>query len=806
MRPHLYFNNPQEGLETYRQRPGGFDDNADNAEHSEVNYAPMADAFAVSKARFIEHRSIRHERRTIEVPEHFDLIEIEFQGCYYQPDYEQAYANDFGISLVHLSKFNRRGLFIINDTDKFSTFFNHLDTFISNVRNNGHNDYDGKIKFIRFFNLYDSDNMIRDLNTFETLHLSIIHHPLLQNELIEPQVETLKAYLTDKTIDYRSNKNYIEINNTSTETLNEILDNFDVVYATCSSYGSIIGPDAYNVATRDFGFVISNDNLNGLPIIGIIDSGISNNTPLEPILINPGNEFDLTNSGLFFDHVDHGTGVAAFAALGSRLIPNYRGEVSSNALLLPIKILNNREAPISQSKLIELIRKAHSDYGVKIFTLTVGYARFPIPDNDEFSSYANALDELTYELDILIFISTTNSDNINDNSPYPQKFADMDANIAPPADSLNNITVGACAENYEQGNFIRRSTFPEFPAIYTRKSHIDFTDTDIFNNTNKNKHLIKPDILMAGGDYEHLFAHGMEVFEPVGAAALSALSSNLQDRVIKNIGTSYSAPLAANLAAKLLMLYPELDMQTIKALIINAAKKPELGEDFNTFPESFRNRVIGQGIPDEYRLLYSDKNQATLIIEDVIEPGHIKSYSLHIPEYLNEAERERTLLTFTSTLCFKFKPKNNNQLLYNPIHVGYAICKNLPLHLENRESHQINGKGSKNIRLNTSCGWSQDYYNKSKIVSNVQKLTFNVAKTCIINETNTFKVAINCALHKLLTEADREEYSNVLPFSLVINIKQNPKKGEVLNDLYDELEAINTLEAVNEIGDLEVEI
>jgi hypothetical protein len=806
MKPHLYFKNPQEGLEAYRQRPGGFDDSAENSDNEVVDYTPMADEFSYSKTRFIENRTLRHEKRTIKVPVHFDLIEIEFQGCFDQPTYEQSYFNNFGLSLVHLSKFNRVGLFIISDIDLFESFFKQLDTFISNVRNNQEEEYDGKIRFIRSFKLYDSREMIRDINNYETLHLSLIYHSLLQDELIVPQKKALLEYLTRENIDFTNNENSIEIFRTSEDILHEILDNFDMVYATCSGSGAIIRPDAFNLPAREFGFTISNANLDDLPIIGIIDSGISNTTPLEPIIVNPGENFDLTQTGLFFDNADHGTGVAAFAALGNRLIPNYRGEVECDAKVLPIKILDSQSAPISQNKVINLIRRAHDEYGVKIFTLTIGYAQFPIADNSEFSSYAASLDELTNELDILIFISTTNNcNNINDNSEYPQKFLDTDSNIAPPADSLNNISVGAAADNYENGDYVRRSGFPEFPTIYSRKSHFNFSDENIFNNTNRNQHLIKPDILMPGGDYEQYFFLGGG-FEDRGNAAITIFSSNLTDRTKKRIGTSYSAPLAANLAAKLIKLYPDLDMQTVKALIINSAKRPKLGDSFANFSDSFINRIIGQGIPNANDLLFSDNNQATLVLEDVIEPGYIKSYSLHIPQYLNDAGKNRALLTFTSTLCFKFKPKVNSQLLYCPIHIGYAICKNLQLVSENEEVQAINGSGSKDIRINTSGKWSQDFYVKNKVVSNVQKLNFNVSRTNILNENNNFKVAINSHFHKLLTEADREEYRHEIPFSLVINIRQNPKNGEVLNDLYDELEAVNSLEPIIEIGELEAEL
>lgn len=805
MKPHLYFNNPQEGLVEYQQRPGG---GGSNDSDDDVNYVPIANAFELSKNNFLANQVVRHEKRTLEIPNHFDLVEIEFQAYFDQPQFEQAYYNNFGLSLVHLSRFNKVGLFIISDIERFNSFFGQLDIFIHNVRNNLSHDYDANIKFIYSFKLYDSGEMIRDIDNFDVLHFSLIQHELLQTDIINPQQEALVYYLKEKDIVNYSGEKFIEIFDSSEEILNEILNNFDMVYATCSGSGSIIRPDAFNLPEREFGFTISTENIDELPIIGIIDSGISNNTPLAPLIVNPGEDYDLTQTGLLFDHADHGTGVAAFATFGNRLIPEYRGEIECDARVLPIKILNNHSAPISQSKIINLIRKANSQYGVKIFTLTVGYSQFPIADNDEFSSYATALDELTYELDILICISTTNNcHNINDNSNYPQKFIDSDSNIASPADSLNNLTVGAIADNYETGEYIRRSKFPEFPAIYTRKSHFNFLDETIFNRVNRNKHLLKPDIVMPGGDYEQFFVFGGG-FEDRGSAALSVLSSDLNERTLKHIGTSYSAPMAANLAAKLIRLYPELDMQTIKALIINSAVKPTLGESFEAFSETLINRIIGQGTPKLSELLYSDNNQATLILEDVIVPGYIKSYSLHIPEYLNDSMREQSLLTFTSTLCFKFNPKTNNQLLYCPIHIGYAICKNLPLDSNDNEEIKINGSGSTNIKINTvkAGDWSQDLYYKSKIVSNVQKTKFNVSKSNIMNEENTFKVAINCDFQKLLTEADQEQYNNEIPFSLVINIRQNPKSGEVLNDLYDELEAINTLEPVIEIEDLEAEL
>ena len=805
MKPHLYFKNPQEGLAKYKQRPGGGDDKK-KEQKKEPDYELMANQYEQSKQQFFQSRTARHQNRSLEIPVHFDLIAIEFQGCFDQQGYEQAYYNDFGFSLVHLSRFNRRGLFIIHDDDKLADFMHQVDVFISNARTIQQTEYNSKIRFIRSFKLYGSEEMKRNIDNFQVLHFSFIKHGLHQENLIRPQLDSLQNYLSQKEVGFRMDESALEVYDSSKEVMEELLNNFDIIYATCSGSGAIIRPNPYNLPEREFGFSINEDNIDALPVIGVIDTGVSNQTPLTPLLINPGKKYDLTGTGLFFDHTDHGTGVAAFAALGNRLIPDYRGEVESDARILPIKVSDSSEFPISQKKIVETIKMAHEEYGVKIFTLTIGYGKFPLNDNEEISAYATALDELTSELDILIFISTTNNCNNIDDSTYPEKLFDTDSNLAPPAESMNNISVGACANNFEDGDFIRRSLFPDFPAIYSRKSHYNFSDDIIFNNTNRNKHLIKPDILMPGGDYEQAFYQGIEIFDPGGNAALRILSSDLNVRTFKGLGTSYAAPLAANYAAKLLKLYPDLDMQTIKALIINSAQKPKTGETFAGFSETMVNRITGQGIPNKSELLFSDSNQATIILEDVIDPGYIKTYSLHIPEYLNSAQRDRTLLTFTSTLCFKFRPKVNNQLLYCPIHIGYAICKNLPLESKTKGGQVINGRGSNDIGINSSCKWSQDFYYKSKMVSNVQKTSFNVSKTNITDENNTFKLAVNAEFHKLLTEADKGEYNQEISFSLVINIRQNPKNGEVLSDLYDELEAVNTLEPIIEIGELEAEL
>lgn len=496
----------------------------------------------------------------------------------------------------------------------------------------------------------------------------------------------------------------------------------------------------------------------------------------------------------------------------------YNGLVEADAKILPIKIIDSSSGAISQQKVVDFIREANLVYGVRIFTLTIGYTDFPLKDNQEFSSYATMLDQVASELDILIFISTTNHFINNlEVKDYPGKFSVGNANIAPPAESMNNITVGATANNFENIGVFGLAGNTNYPALYSRKFHYNFEDEDVFNQATVNTYLRKPDILIGGGDYYETSLFGMEVLNEQGKTCLEVLSSDLSERTFKALGTSYSTPLAANLAARLLNVYPDLNMQSVKALLINASSDIKLGEIFAGYSNKMKQRITGYGELND-QILFSDDNKVTMVIEDSVSIDEIKLFPLHLPDYLNEAQRTNSLLKFSTTLCFKFTPKTNNQLSYCPVHLSYVVGKNVSLEQSNMEEKEnkdgeiykvevpsgYNGSKSEKYKLGTK-GWVQDFYYREKIVSNVQKHCFNVKRQDIINEKNIFKVAINAALHKTLTNEDKEAFNEDIPFSLVITIEQHPLKDEKLDSLYDGLNAINELEVMG-VVELEADL
>lgn len=811
---HLYFKNPSEGITEFKQRIGGADNNKEDKKET-PNYEPMALNFKDCLHNFKNDISKRHSERHLETPNHFDLIELSFQNSFNQEKYQAHYIDKYGLLPTRFYLFNRKGLFIIEDKIKFKYFFQQLSNFVSKYLDNTEKEFDPKIKFIKSFKLFSTFDMLGNISNYQVIHLSFIsEHYFINESHLNPQKSALKSFLKDNNISYNFSENNGEIYKIDKSILETLLQNFDFIYATCSGSGAIIRPDIYSTPKREFGFSITNSEEN-LPIIGIIDSGISVSTPLSSLIVGKENEFNTTETSSFSDSTDHGTGVAAFAALGTKLIPGYQGEFDADARLLPIKIIDSYQSDISQQKIIDLIRKAHTKYGVRIFTLTVGYSAFPLKDNEEYSSYARMLDEITAELDILIFISTTNNMfDINSQSDYPDKFKNISSNIAPPAESMNNITIGASANNYENKTYKGLADDKDFPAIYSRKFHYNYEDSDAFNSATRNSLLVKPDIILGGGDYSEYNSSELSMFVNDWEASIEILSSDISERTFRGIGTSYSAPIAANMAAKLLNNYPELNMQTIKALIINSSVKVKTGDNFKKLGNPLNNRIFGHGTPNESSLFESSDDKVTLIIEDSINPGYTKSFPIHIPEYLVHSKKKSSILKVSSTLSFKINPKVDNQLLYCPIHLTYAIGKNLELEtietsidkntgeiIEELTRNGYKGSSAEGIRLSKSAkGWIQDYFFRNKIFSNIQKSSLNVSKESIISEHGTFKIAVSSAFHKQLTNADKIQYENIpVPYSLVITIEQTPLKGESLNSLYNGLLEINSLEIINDI-------
>lgn len=811
MKNHLYFKNPQEGVVSYKQKPRypGSTEKSDEDKDFEINYDFKKSDFIRSLILFKENRSLRKERKTIEVPNDIDLIWIKFYNIFDSSIFEKHYYRDFGLEIVTYSNWNTEAIFAIVNLKLFDQFIINLEFFINNEVQNIFNQ---NILYIKEFDFLSANKRIDINNLNDNVFLNLIDINELLNES-ENILHSLILYLNQKDIKYSYSEigNYIEIFKNK-EFVEEIVDNFDIVHTVNSYSSGLVEPNLYNQPQKGFGFDVTGSE--ELPIIGIIDTGIENTTPLSSILINDSS-FNLTNTTSFIDERDHGTAVAAIAALGNKLYPNHFGSHNADAFLLSIKIMNDNQNILFKDDVIALIRRAHREHAVQIFTLTIGYENHK-KHHEKASEYSILLDKLSHELNILIFISIGNNFNL---APlfgpiisFPDLYDLESSNLCSPAESMNNITIGAYSDNFENNSIDRISLIGTTPAIYSRTFHYNW-NLEIFKDKNgdlnhrrTNKLLFKPDIIFHGGDYDLRL-------DPT-KTGIKALSSINGEFFSKNIGTSYSAPFAANIAARIINKYPAFknNMQTVKSLIINSSTISEPNENF----DKISNHTIGNGIPDERILLNSNDDFLTLILEDEIYPENIKCFSLKLPGYLIDLDhKSQSIIKISSTLCFSFEPNNKSEFTYCPIHMAFLLTDNLELEKYDEDlegnviknsrglphnSYGINFNDSGNIKLNHS--WSQDYYSKPKPLSNVQKitqsLTRNKLKKNLDDDGNIqIKLAINCKLHKLLNHIDKTKIENIpVKYSLVISIEELPYKDQTSGRLYDELSALNNLENI----------
>lgn len=796
-RPHIKLNTAEQREATEAMKFNyGFGDNEDDEAQDDPDYAPMVDTFRTSLTRFNTDIQRRRAQRNpaLQIPAHIDYIYIRFQDQFRIEKYYQVWYNEFGLLGVNFSLFNRAILFAVADQDKFAAFLQDIRNFI--LKESGENDgveYRGKIKFIRDFKLLTTEDILSYQEQVPLMNFRLVDFPGGSQERGQI-LQQLQNYLAQNGYQFRliEETNVLEVTGATQERIVEIARNFDILLSVTSSLSTVVRPSELNTVEKGYGFEIINAD-DDLPIIGILDTGISNTTPLAPLLIND-DSFDLTGTGAFIDNAyngfGHGTSVAALAALGRKPYQvGYAGEIRADARLLSMKILDGNGGPLSYFSVLELLRRAKAIYPqIKLFVLTTCYDAFKLT-NEAFSPYAYELDKFAYENDCLIFICTANNNRASNRPGYDLNyFSEEETNLCSPAESMNNVVVGAAADNLRNGAFQGISGGPEFPALYTRKSHLDLSD--LFARNKQNKNLFRPDIIEAGGDYEQ-----RGNFIGTGDnAVMEVLSANPAFGFYKDVGTSFSTPLAANIAAQIQKTYPSLRTQTIKALIVNSASLEAIRFDKPLI--KLQNKTAGHGLLNPVRSATSDDNAITFVIEDEIEPEEMKIIPLNFPAYLTQEDlgKKNGLLYLTATLCFSFHPVLNNHLGYCPVQMGFSIFRNHSgqdiLRSENEEEGGIKSK----LKL----GWSQNnrWRNKPVPASNTQKIRFPISVNDLEKEDSTFKLAIHCRINSQLLPGEQPRYQTSHPFSLAITIEENLPEARKTGRLFAEMIAVNEVENI----------
>lgn len=192
--------------------------------------------------------------------------------------------------------------------------------------------------------------------------------------------------------------------------------------------------------------------------------------------------------------------------------------------------------------------------------------------------------------------------------------------------------------------------------------------------------------------------------------------------------------------------------------------------------------------------MFSNDDSLTFVIEDGITAEEFRIIKLKLPDYLNPTKNKSAhKLNVTGTLCYKFLPVKDNHLSYCPLHISFGIFKpDIP---------GMAMEKSENYKIKSAITWSEDFFGiENRLLSNVQKIDYNLQPEDIGNVNNEISIAIRCT-HK--DEIDSTLAENLAKdshnFSLVLTFTELPHDKKNTGKLYGELAANNTIEIIGEI-------
>lgn len=377
---------------------------------------------------------------------------------------------------------------------------------------------------------------------------------------------------SDELLIFKSNK-------MSTDMINKI-ENLPYVYSVEPMPKYKFEAPKSEISTAE-DIILPKENKNYVTV-GILDSGIERINQLEPWI--EGNRISPYPDSVI--DTTHGTFVAGVILYGDILEgKNYTG-------LEGCKIFDGNVFPdltketITEDELIDNIRDIiDAKYNeIKIWNLSGGAVEEI--DNDEFSDFAIALDDIQDQYGVIICKSTGNCTNFSKNSPKSR--------IAKSADSVRALTVGSLAHKKD----INDLADVDYPSPFTRIGRGP-------------SYIIKPEVVHYGGNAGvdskgNMTVTGVKSFDKYGKVSSLA-------------GTSFSTPrITSILAALSNEIDEEFDPLLLKALAIHSANY----SSNLRMQQSDKLIQMGYGKPKNAKeILYNDNNEITLIMRDTLEKG-----------------------------------------------------------------------------------------------------------------------------------------------------------------------------------------
>lgn len=272
-----------------------------------------------------------------------------------------------------------------------------------------------------------------------------------------------------------------------------------------------------------------------LPIVGLIDSGVSpNNSYLQPWIIDRDEE-DVPASDQ--DNA-HGTFIAGLIVNGR--VFNHDDPAFPRSKARIVDVVAMPSGGTNEYALLETIRRVIPKYPeVKVWNLSIN-ANEKTCQDECFSSFAIALDEIQQHYGVT-FINSAGNHNHLRTWPPSESLGELDR-IAPPADTALGITVGSVAHLSHASAMVK----PGEPSPFSRRGP-------------GAAFLPKPEICHYGGNLD---------FRGI-CSQLGIVSLHSNGTLVEDVGTSYAAPWVSTIMAHLRA--GNISANLSKALLVHSA-------------------------------------------------------------------------------------------------------------------------------------------------------------------------------------------------------------------------------------------
>jgi len=359
------------------------------------------------------------------------------------------------------------------------------------------------------------------------------------------------------------------------------------------------------------------------PVV-VVDSGINAQASLLAGLVR--RTFVELPPGTTGPHLSHGTFVASRAIYGDAITEVLARRAVPWCPVVDLQVtgvdpVGNRVTP-SPAALAEILERLVPQLAreARVFNISLGVE----PARTGFYSIlARQLDFLSREHKVLFVVAAGNI--LQPVATPPMHFIPDNTRLLSPAEGLLVLSVGAIAKYHETGCVAEQQEV----APYSRRG--PGADEGL-----------KPELVAHGGNA--MFDGAGWVLSPrTSAYGLGREGTHLEYA----IGTSYSAPLVAQYAARLFDAYPAATPNLVKSLLCHFANKvlvPQPGAPVED------HHFCGFGEPDVERTLYSSDHSLTYLYQGSILADQYTYLPFHIPQALVDDVQSR--LTVRGTIIF----------------------------------------------------------------------------------------------------------------------------------------------------------